>query len=99
MRPKNKPNQLHDWGYQMQASMMVVPRKLQVYVGYSKIMGEYGDPRDHSIGINWFPFEQRLLRINTELLYLKNSPVGYPSVPMLVGGNGTVFMTSLEMVF
>jgi len=30
---------------------------------------------------------------------LKNSPVGYPSVPMLVGANGTVFMTSLEMVF
>jgi hypothetical protein len=37
--------------------------------------------------------------MNTELMYLKNSPVGYPSVPMLVGGNGTVFMTSLEMVF
>jgi len=40
-----------------------------------------------------------LLRLNTEFMYLKNSPVGYPSVPMLVGGNGTVFMTSLEMVF
>jgi len=45
------------------------------------------------------PFEQRLLRINAELLYLKSSPVGYPSVPMLVGGNGTIFMTRLEMVF
>jgi hypothetical protein len=78
---------------------MIVPRKLQAYIGYSKINGEYGDPRDHSIGINWFPFEQRLLRLNTEFLYLKNSPVGYPSVPMLVGANGTVFMTSLEMVF
>ena len=91
-------DKLHDWGYQIQASMMVVP-KLQAYVGYSKIMGEYGDPRDHSIGINWFPFAQRLLRLNAEFLYLKNSPVGYPSVPMLVGGNGTVFMTSVEMVF
>ena len=89
---------LHDWGYQIQASMMVVP-KLQAYVGYSKINGEYGDPRDQSLGINWFPFAQRLLRLNAELLYLKNSPVGYPSVPMLVGGNGTVFMTSVEMVF
>jgi hypothetical protein len=90
---------LHDWGYQVQVSKMVVPRKLQVYLGYSKIMGEYGDPRDHVVGINWFPFEERLLRVNTEFMYLKNSPVGYPSVPMLVGGNGTVFMTSLEMVF
>jgi hypothetical protein len=90
---------LHDWGWQVQVSKMVVPQTLQVYLGYSKIMGEYGDPRDHAIGINWFPFKQRLLRLNTEFLYLKNSPVGYPSVPMLVGGNGTVFMTSLEMVF
>jgi hypothetical protein len=92
-------DKLHDWGYQVQLSKMVLPQKLQVYLGYSKIMGEYGDPRDHVVGINWFPFEQRLLRLNTELMYLKNSPVGYPSVPMLVGGNGTVFMTSLEMVF
>ena len=92
-------DELHDWGYQIQISKMVLPEKLQVYLGYSKIMGEYGDPRDHVLGINWFPFEQRLLRLNTEFMYLKNSPVGYPSVPMLVGGNGTVFMTSLEMVF
>ena len=26
---------LHDWGWQIQASMMVVPQTLQVYVGYS----------------------------------------------------------------
>jgi hypothetical protein len=90
---------LHDWGYQIQVSKMILPQKLQAYLGYSKIMGEYGDPRDHVLGINWFPFKQRLLRLNTEFMYLKNSPVGYPSVPMLVGGNGTVFMTSLEMVF
>ncbi len=92
-------DKLHDWGYQLQASMMVVPQKFQVYLGYSKIMGEYGDPHDYVVGTNWFPFKQRLLRLNTEFMYLKNSPVGYPSVPMLVGGNGTVFMTSLEMVF
>jgi hypothetical protein len=92
-------DKLHDWGYQIQVSKMILPEKLQAYVGYSKIMGEYGDPRDHVLGINWYPFKQRLLRMNTELMYLKNSPVGYPSVPMLVGGNGTVFMTSLEMVF
>jgi hypothetical protein len=92
-------DELNDWGYQIQVSKMVVPEKLAAYVGYSKIFGEYGDPYDYVLGINWYPFRQRLLRMNTELMYLRNSPVGYPSVPMLVGGNGTVFMTSLEMVF
>lgn len=91
-------NKLQDWSYQIQASMMVLP-KLQLYLGYSKINGQYGDPRDHAVGINWYPFNQRLLRWNTEFLYLKNSPVGYPSVPFALGGNGTVFSTSLEMVF
>jgi hypothetical protein len=91
--------ELNDSGWQLQVSKMLVPKRFQLYLGYSKINGEYGDPRDHVIGTNWFPFEERLLRVNTEFMYLKNSPVGYPSVPMLVGGNGTVFMTSLEMVF
>jgi hypothetical protein len=91
--------ELNDHGFQFQASMMVLPRKLQVYLGGSKVYGEYGDPYDLELGINWYPFGQRLLRWNTELMYLENSPVGYPSVPFVVGGNGTVFETSLEMVF
>lgn len=91
--------ELHDWGVQMQVSKMVVPSKLQLYLGLSKIFGQYGEPHDTVLGTNWYPFEKRLLRVNTELMYLKNSPVGYPSVPFLLGGNGTVLSTSVEMVF
>jgi hypothetical protein len=83
----------------MQVSKMVIPSKLGVYLGISKIYGQYGEPRDTVIGTNLYLFQRRLLRLNTELMYLKNSPVGYPSVPFLLGGNGTVFSTSLEMVF
>jgi hypothetical protein len=91
--------ELHDHGYQLQASMMVVPRKLQTYLALSKVFGEYGDPRDLAVGVNWFPLRERLLRVNAELLYLKNSPVGYSSVPFVVGGNGTMFYANLEMLF
>jgi hypothetical protein len=91
--------QLNDWGVQMQISKMVIPSKLGVYLGISKIYGQYGEPRDTVIGTNLYLFQRRLLRLNTELMYLKNSPVGYPSVPFLLGGNRTVFSTSLEMVF
>jgi hypothetical protein len=91
--------ELHDHGYQLQASMMVVPRKLQTYLALSKVFGEYGDPRDLAVGVNWFPLRERLLRVNAEILYLKNSPVGYSSVPFVVGGNGTMFYANLEMLF
>ena len=79
--------------------MMVVPRKLQTYLAFSKLFGEYGNPRDMGVGVNWYPVSQRLLRFNAEILYLKNSPVGYSSVPFAVGGNGTVFHANLELVF
>ena len=92
-------NSLFDQGIELQASMMVIPQTLQPYVSASKIFGEYGDPWDAALGLNWFPFKQRLLRVNTELLYLSDSPVGYTSVPFIVGGNGVVFYTNAEMKF
>jgi len=92
-------NSLFDNGFQVQASAMLIPKTLQPYIATSKIFGEYGDPWDFALGLNWFPLQQRLFRLNTELLYLKDSPVGYSSVPFIVGGNGLVFYSSLELMF
>ena len=90
---------LFDHGFQVQSSYMFVPEYLQGYVAASKIFGEYGNPWDTSIGINWYPFRERLLRVNGELLYMKDSPIGYSSIPYQVGGDGVVFNTNLEMKF
>lgn len=91
---------LFDHGYQIQASMMVVPSTWQLYLSASQINGEYGDPYDVGIGANWFPLkDNRKLRVHGELLYLDNSPVGYSSVPFALGGNGWVFVTDLELAF
>ena len=90
---------LFDHGFQVQLSAMVVPRTLQPYVAGSYISGEYGTPWDLGVGVNWFPKQERLFRINSELLYLDNSPVGYASVPFTVGGKGVVFNVNVELVF
>jgi hypothetical protein len=90
---------LFDHGFQLQASKMLLPRTLQGYVAGSYINGEYGKPWDLSLGANWYPFQRRLMRVNTELLYLNDSPVGYSSVPFVVGGEGLVFYSNLEIYF
>jgi hypothetical protein len=90
---------LYDHGFELQTSYMFMERKLQGYIAASKIFGEYGDPWDTAIGLNWFPLRERLVRINTELLYLKKSAVGYSSIPYAVGGDGPVFSTNVEMKF
>jgi hypothetical protein len=90
---------LFDQGFQLQGSAMVVPKTLQAYVGHSRVFGQYGNPYDIRLGMNWFPFKNKVLRWNAEGLYLYKSPVGYTSVPFAVGGRGWVFHTSFEMAF
>ena len=92
-------DEMYDHGYQLQGSAMVVPKQLQAYVSGSKIFGEFGDPWDVAVGVNWYPMKRRELRMNMQGLYLKDSPVGYSSVPFVVGGNGWVFTTDLMFNF
>jgi len=72
---------------------------LQAYVSGSKIFGDYGDPWDAALGLNWFPMQRRELRVNVQGLYLDQSPVGYASVPFIVGGDGWVFTTDVMLSF
>jgi hypothetical protein len=92
------PN-LFDKGFQMQISQMVVPKTVQVYAGGSTIWGKYGTPYDSRIGVNWFPFKNRVMRWNNEMLYLFNSPVGYLAVPFALGGKGWVYHSNWELAF
>ncbi|WP_205743182.1 hypothetical protein [Halioglobus maricola] len=92
-------DELYDHGFQIQTSYMFMPKYLQGYVAGSKIYGEYGDPWDTAVGINWFPLRERLFRVNSELVYMKDSAVGYSSIPYAVGGDGVAFHTNVEMKF
>jgi hypothetical protein len=91
--------QIFSHGFQAQASAMVLPKIFQVYLGGSTIFGKYGNPWDFRAGTNWFPFQNKVVRWNSEFLYLHKSPVGYTSVPFALGGSGPVFHTSLELAF
>ena len=93
------PSQLFDHSFQIQGSAMVLPQTLQAYMGFSKIFGQYGQPRDFRFGTNFFPFKNKVVRWNNEALYLYKSPVGYTSVPYPVGGRGWVFHSSMELAF
>ncbi len=91
--------QLFDNGFQTQISAMVIPKLLQIYSGGSAIFGKYGQPWDFRLGLNLYPFKNRVVRWNTEFIYLHDSAVGYTALPYPVGGNGPVFHTNWELAF
>ena len=78
---------------------MAIPKMLQGYVGGSEVIGKYGRPWDFRAGVNYFPYKNKVVRWNTEFLYLYRSPVGYTSVPFALGGTGPVLYTNLELAF
>jgi hypothetical protein len=88
-----------DHGGELQTSLMVIPKTLQLYGGASIIFGQYGTPWDSRGGLNWFPWKNKVVRWNNEGLYLHKSPVGYTSVPFAVGGKGFVFHSTFELAF
>lgn len=90
---------LFDKGFLLQASAMLKPKELQIYAQGSKIYGDYGNPEDVTLGLNWWPFHRREFRVNLVATYVKKSPVGYTAYPLLVGSDGFVFLTDFALIF
>jgi hypothetical protein len=93
------PDHFFDTGYSLQASAMIIPKTLQGYVSGSQIYGQFGNPYDVAVGVNYFPLKRRDLRLNVMGLWVKNSPVGYTAYPVPVGGNGFTFVTDFSLAF
>lgn len=91
--------ELNDTGFQLQGSAMLLPKTVQLYLGGSKVFGEYGDPWDFRLGVNWYPWKNTVVRMNAEYLQLSRSPVGALSLPFPVGGNGSVFHSNFMVYF
>src|SRR5262249_20676379 len=90
---------ISDSGYQMQTSAMAVPKALQLYVSWSQVFGNYGNPWEWRAGENWYFLKQRGVRLNAEFIHVNKSPVGYTAYPLPVGARGNVFHVNLEMNF
>jgi hypothetical protein len=89
----------YDTGYTLQASAMIIPKTLQIYLSGSQIFGQYGDPYDIAFGFNYFPLKRRDLRLDVMGLWVSHSPVGYTAYPLPVGGNGFSFVSDFSLAF
>jgi hypothetical protein len=90
---------LFDHGFQLYASTMLKPDYLQAYLSTSKIFGEFGDPWDFAVGLTYFPFGYKEVRMNAQALYTDRSAVGYTAVPYAVGGTGWIFTVDVGTWF
>ena len=66
---------IRDFGFYVQLADMVVQKRLELYAATSYIFGHYGHPKEFLGGSNYYPWNTRNIRINTQLIYAFHSPV------------------------
>lgn len=89
--------EIHNHGFSLWLADMVVPKSFQVYLGGSKIYGGYGNQVEGRAGFNVFPFKNKVVRWNTQVIYLDRAPVGGTAYTYPVGAKGFVFNTDFEL--
>lgn len=66
---------VRDYGFYVQAAYMVVPKRVELYGGTSYIFGQFGKPKEFIVGNNYYPWNTRNIRLNTQVIYADHSPV------------------------
>jgi hypothetical protein len=66
---------VRDSGFYVQAAAMIVPKRFEVYGGTSFIFGDFGNPKEFLGGTNYYPWNTRNIRLNSQLIYAYHSPV------------------------
>jgi hypothetical protein len=91
---------IFEHGLVLHVSKQVVPQRWEVYGRGSYIWGDYRDPWDAALGVNFYPFQgNRQIRLNGDLAYIYKTPVGSPTYPWQIGMEGTAFNAALEVLF
>ena len=67
--------EVRDTGFYVQLGKMIVPKRFELYGGTSFIFSNYGHPKEFFGGTNYYPWNTRNLRLNTQLIYAYHSPV------------------------
>jgi hypothetical protein len=63
-------------GFYVQSAYMIVPKRVELYSAISYILGEFGrHPHEFIVGGNYYPWNTRNLRLNTQVINVSHSPV------------------------
>jgi hypothetical protein len=66
---------VRDTGFYVQVAKMIVPKRFELYGATSYIFSDYGHPKEFIVGGNYYPWNTRNIRLNTQLINVGHSPV------------------------
>lgn len=66
---------VRDTGFYVQMAGMIIPNRFELYGATSYVFSDYGKPKEFIVGTNYYPWNTRNIRLNTQLINVGHSPV------------------------
>jgi hypothetical protein len=90
---------IRDYGYDIQASYMVVPKKLMVYGVHSYFFDEFKrNPWEAGLGVNIYPIKTRSWRLNLQAMHVYKSSAGGTFGLYTAGQTGTTITFGTDIL-
>jgi type II secretory pathway pseudopilin PulG len=90
---------VRDFGFYVQAAGMIVPKRFELYGATSYIFSNYGRPKEFIVGTNYYPWNTRNIRLNTQLINVNHSPVSSTFGFYLGQLNGQIFTVGVTALY
>jgi hypothetical protein len=88
-----------DQGFEASAGYFVVPHKCELYARTSCVFGAFQNSNEICAGFNWYPYENRGVRIVGEVGHIEHSPVGNIITPYRAGATGWMYLLQAQLDF
>ena len=88
-----------DTGFTIQSAYQVLPQKLELYLTYSKIWGEFNNSSEIAGGTNYYPTPSRNFRVNGALMVVDKSAAGGSFGYYTAGQSGTILTLATDIFF
>jgi len=88
-----------DHGFEASAGYFVIPQKCELYARTSFVFGAFRDSHEYCWGFNWYPLENRGVRVVGEVGRIEHSPVGNIITPYRAGESGWMYLLQAQLDF
>ena len=92
-----------DHGFYVQGSYNFKPANVEVYASTSYVFGDqsagYGTSDEWIVGVNFFPFRTRNVKLNTQLIEVDGSPVNSVFGHYVGGQRGQTLAMDFSVLF
>ncbi len=92
-------NSLFDSGFMVQLSGFAIRQKLELYTATSQIYGSFNNANEVLFGTNFYPFDNRNMRINGQVILVSHSPVSSVFGYYTAGQTGTTLSIGASILF